>query len=81
MHTGLYPACTHHVVLPSSDSRTSHTMDGECDQSVPDCFSLIYFATIIEDVVVAPPASSLEKDGVAKFQPTTYNDYAEERRR
>lgn len=74
---GLYPACTHRVVLPSRDSHTS--MDSECKRSIPDRFSLIYFATIVEDVVVAPPASRVEKDGGAKFEPVTYNDYAEER--
>ena len=33
------------------------------------------------DVVVAPPASRTELDGFAKFEPITYNDYAEERSR
>lgn len=79
MHIGLYPACTHRVVLPSPDSQTDYTVNAECKRSIPDRFSLIYFATIVEDVIVAPPASCVEKDGGAKFEPVTYNDYAEER--
>lgn len=79
MRIGLYPACTHRVVLPSRDSLTGHSTDDKGKESVPDRYSLIYFATIVEDVIVAPPTSRVEKDGGAKFEPITYNDYAEER--
>ena len=34
-----------------------------------------------EDAVVAPPASRVELDGFAKFEPIIYSDYAEERSR
>ena len=56
-------------------------MNGSIKQRIPGRYSLIYFAMVSGDVVVAPPASRIELDGFAKFEPITYNDYAEERSR
>ncbi|KAL9122792.1 MAG: hypothetical protein Q9187_000654 [Circinaria calcarea] len=54
-------------------------VDGNGKETAPPRYSVIFFLTVNEEAVVAPPASRVEKDGQMRFEPTTYKEYAEER--
>ena len=70
--TGLYPACTHRVVIPDKSTTHSCTVNGTSStEAVSARYSVVYFSMVDEDAVVTPLASQVEKAGAAKFERTT----------
>ena len=55
------------------------TVNGNGIVKAPARYSVIFFLTVNDEAIVEPPASPVERDGVARYKSTTYKTYAEER--
>ncbi|MCJ1405378.1 hypothetical protein MMC11_008605 [Xylographa trunciseda] len=76
---GLYPGCTHRVVLPKVRASIDATVRENGIVKAPARYSVIFFLTVSDEAIVEPPSSLVQRDGMARYEPTTYKDYAEER--
>ncbi|MCJ1323187.1 hypothetical protein MMC15_008541 [Xylographa vitiligo] len=76
---GLYPGCTHRVVLPKVRASVDATVNENGTVKAPARYSVIFFLTVSDEAIVKPPSSPMKRDGGAKYDSTTYKAYAEQR--
>ena len=71
----------HRVVLPSSPSNSADSQSNKTEgmKYAPDRYSIIFFLPVGEQAVVAPPASRVQADGEARFEPVKFLDYTEQK--